>query len=660
MFRKRRRPTPGFGVPPPFQPVTGEYAPLKAEGVHPYCAMMQIAAEDQYQNYVICRGFDTRIRKFVDYEAGNANKPGISVAKPFRNRVKCYYQVGQVFPAVLPVQGTNNYTPPSPVAVNWRVGQNPGKSSTSCGQPHLLTDSITELTDHNSKYVNWMLLDSGPTFLWVALQEDLYTCGDAAAYIIIVDDYGHWCDGCGYTTITVSDPYAVVPGNALAEGVTPKHIPSGNTALVMAVANVTSTGSASACQWAAVTFGSAECCTAATPSHSPSRTPSHTLSHTVSHTQSPSSSPSATPPPTPSHSPSRTPSHSISHTPSHTISHTPSHTPSASHEPCEGMCAWIWYEDEPQAGGWPHWELYYSTCYPVVPECECNFIGNPELPGPHDGAIVLGRCGPEGSNTPSHTISHTPSHTTSHTPSHTQSASATPSHTPSHTVSHTPSHTPSYTASPSRTPSHTPSHTVSHTPSHTISHTPSHTVSHTPSHTPSHTVSHTPSHTPSHTISHTPSQTASHTPSHTVSHTPSHTPSQTTSHTPSHTKSHTPSHTKSRTPSHTRSHTPSHTISHTPSRTPSPSHTPSHTKSHTPSHTLSHSPSATGEDACTQGQCMWEWLEEDELGYPIEPPYWNLAADTCPTDPTCVCTGEPTRDGDYNHELVHGTCTPDI
>ena len=164
MFRKRRRPTPGFGIPPPYNPIAGAHADLSISGVHPYCAMMQVAAVDQYADYVICRGFDPRILKFVDYEPDNSDKPGISVAKPFGNRVPCYYQVGQVFPAVLPTQGlvseagspgTYNAVPPSPAEVDWRVGQNPGTAPESCfGQPQELTDVILEMKDHDGKFVN--------------------------------------------------------------------------------------------------------------------------------------------------------------------------------------------------------------------------------------------------------------------------------------------------------------------------------------------------------------------------------------------------------------------------------------------------------------------------------------------------------------------------
>ena len=170
MFRKRRRPTPGFKIPSPFNPIQGDNANLRQDGASPFCAMMQVAAEDTYTNYVICRGFDPRTLRFIDYAAGDSNKPGISVAKPFGKRVIGTYEIAEIYPALLPTQGNTDfsgfrqvtYVPPSPVAVDWRVGQNPGvvTGGLEGGQPDSLTDAIEILYDHNGKVVNWILMDS--------------------------------------------------------------------------------------------------------------------------------------------------------------------------------------------------------------------------------------------------------------------------------------------------------------------------------------------------------------------------------------------------------------------------------------------------------------------------------------------------------------------
>ncbi len=168
-WKKRKVATPGFGHVP-YNAIAGDNANLRQEGTSPFCAMMQIAKEDTYADYVICRGFDTRILKFIDYASGDPDKPGISVAKPFGKRKPDTYEIGEVYPAFLPTQGNANYqdfrqvvyVPPSPSSVNWRVGQNPGVTTGGLdgGQPEDLTDEIGILYDHNGNVVNWLLIDS--------------------------------------------------------------------------------------------------------------------------------------------------------------------------------------------------------------------------------------------------------------------------------------------------------------------------------------------------------------------------------------------------------------------------------------------------------------------------------------------------------------------
>lgn len=168
MFRKKRRPTPNFQIPPPFNAMRGDHDDLQLHGDWPYCAMMQIACEDKYENHVVCRGFDPRMLRFVDYRDNSSEKPGISVAKPFGCRVTeggaRRYRIGEIFMAVLPTQGTADidvhYIPPSPVEVKWRLGQNPGvvDGSPYGGHPKCLDDEIEILYDHNGKVINWMLV----------------------------------------------------------------------------------------------------------------------------------------------------------------------------------------------------------------------------------------------------------------------------------------------------------------------------------------------------------------------------------------------------------------------------------------------------------------------------------------------------------------------
>lgn len=155
MFRKHRNPTPGFRMPPPFQPMTGTHAALQVPGVFPHCVLMQVAAEDTEDEYVLCRGFDPRINKFIDYEEGNEDKPGIPVAKPYRCRMAGLYHMAEIYAAALPVQSSC----PSPTGAKIRIGQNPGKAKTSTGPPADLDEEVEELFTTEGKAVNWMFID---------------------------------------------------------------------------------------------------------------------------------------------------------------------------------------------------------------------------------------------------------------------------------------------------------------------------------------------------------------------------------------------------------------------------------------------------------------------------------------------------------------------
>ena len=154
-IRKRRQPTPHFKLPPPYSPVTGEDAALSSKGIFPFVAMMQVAAEDTHQNYVICRGHDIRYSKFYDYASGNTDKPGIAVAKPYGRRMACAYRVGQILPAILPMQSAN----PQPATVPWRVGKNPGVSAVSDGHPADLYEEVNELYTDEGVLIDYMFLE---------------------------------------------------------------------------------------------------------------------------------------------------------------------------------------------------------------------------------------------------------------------------------------------------------------------------------------------------------------------------------------------------------------------------------------------------------------------------------------------------------------------
>lgn len=144
MFRKRRRPTPGLGINPPYNPKTGTYAPLGGPGPTSYCAMFQVVGDDEtttnedtHSNYVICRGFDPETKKFYT---------SIAVAKPYGLRGTYPYRLGQLLPAL---------------KARTRLGDNCGVSHTTVGQPADLDEVIDLLFDDNGSPIYWLDISGG-------------------------------------------------------------------------------------------------------------------------------------------------------------------------------------------------------------------------------------------------------------------------------------------------------------------------------------------------------------------------------------------------------------------------------------------------------------------------------------------------------------------
>ncbi len=136
----------------PWNHLEGKPAPLEPSGISPHCAMMQVAAEDTHDNYVICRGYDPRIKKFFDYVEGDPDKVGVPVAKPWSNRTAGAYTVGQIFPAMIPLT---------------RIGQTPGvrdpgedEEDPLLGQPADLDEEVGILYTEDGKVINWLLLEA--------------------------------------------------------------------------------------------------------------------------------------------------------------------------------------------------------------------------------------------------------------------------------------------------------------------------------------------------------------------------------------------------------------------------------------------------------------------------------------------------------------------
>ena len=165
-IRKRRMRAPGFGMPTPYNPLTGQYETLAPTGHYPYCAMMQVAEDDTHEDYVVCRGWDTRVNRFFD---------AVSVAKPYGKRAKYIYRIGQVYPAVLPWMRLGE---------NWAPSQNPGVAETTQGHPADLDEEVEILYDDDSKVINWMLIDCGPSLRWF----ECATSGNAGSASYSVED----------------------------------------------------------------------------------------------------------------------------------------------------------------------------------------------------------------------------------------------------------------------------------------------------------------------------------------------------------------------------------------------------------------------------------------------------------------------------------------
>jgi hypothetical protein len=164
------------------------------------------------------------MRKFIDYEEDNDDKPGIPVAKPYGKRQTGVYRIGQVFGAFLPTQGPKDWVCPSPSDVDWRVGQNPGVAETTPGHPADLSEAINELmTDDGLKYVNWMLIDTADDLIWCMLMEDhpgRYTCFDVLQGIWCPDSarYKFDCDASSDDYLTAIDlHYTTSAGGSIPE-----------------------------------------------------------------------------------------------------------------------------------------------------------------------------------------------------------------------------------------------------------------------------------------------------------------------------------------------------------------------------------------------------------------------------------------------------------
>jgi hypothetical protein len=207
MFRRKKTAAQFFKTGQvPYDPLTGRRETLRAEGDAPYCAMVQVAATDTHDNYVLCRGYDPRVKRFFNYDSADpTNVPGIPVAKPYGNRNKGAYIVGQVFPAFLPRS---------------KLGQNAGvvEDDHFQGHPIDLDDTVGLLTDDDGRYIDWMLIDNHQDHIRIGkLDGNLAQGGTAVMSVWSVDVDGNWADT-GEDLATVRDRFLEVGADDIASG----------------------------------------------------------------------------------------------------------------------------------------------------------------------------------------------------------------------------------------------------------------------------------------------------------------------------------------------------------------------------------------------------------------------------------------------------------
>lgn len=142
MWRKRRAPAPGFKIPAPFNPITGQHAQIGSHGILSVCAIVQVIEEDTHDNYVVCRGFDPADGRFYNT---------INVAKPYSVRGTKPYKVAEVYPAIKALG---------------KLGFSPGVAATTTGQPADLDEEVEILKNETAEgeegenVISWLLLDT--------------------------------------------------------------------------------------------------------------------------------------------------------------------------------------------------------------------------------------------------------------------------------------------------------------------------------------------------------------------------------------------------------------------------------------------------------------------------------------------------------------------
>lgn len=132
MWRKRKNPAPYFRNPAPYNPLSGEHAPIGRNIDRTRIAMMQVIEADTHDNYLVCRGYDPDAKKFLH---------SVNVAKQYPIRGTFPYRVGCVLPAAKP---------------STMLGETSGVSATTLGCPADLNEVINILLDDNDHPIAWL------------------------------------------------------------------------------------------------------------------------------------------------------------------------------------------------------------------------------------------------------------------------------------------------------------------------------------------------------------------------------------------------------------------------------------------------------------------------------------------------------------------------
>lgn len=164
MHRKRRSPAPAFRQPSPYNPITGEFAPIGVPHRSSRVSIFQVIERDVYDDYLVCRGYDPDSGKLLE---------SVNVAKPYQERSTYVRKVGEIVHAIKPLAHIN------PTQKDG-LGTTAGVSEDSTAHPADLDEEIDILNDEDGNPIWWLALTDMP-LIQFKLTEILRPCGQAEA-----------------------------------------------------------------------------------------------------------------------------------------------------------------------------------------------------------------------------------------------------------------------------------------------------------------------------------------------------------------------------------------------------------------------------------------------------------------------------------------------